>query len=95
VFVRGKPLQPSRVRQGAYLSVEHLKRHSRLKRFARDKRSSLLRKFVRYGRKKFYTLDPVGAADGRTASRCPAVRRKRHRVRHPGTTFIKLSFHRR
>jgi hypothetical protein len=43
VFVSGKPLQPS------------LMFAERLERLARDKHSSLLRKYVNYGRKKFYS----------------------------------------
>jgi hypothetical protein len=50
---------------GAYPRVEHLvgsgltrKHWTRLERLARDKRSSLLRKFVTYGRKNFYNIGP-------------------------------------
>jgi hypothetical protein len=52
VFVLGKPFQPSLIfagKAGAYPSEA-------LFRLARDKRSSLLRKVVTYGRKKFYKI---------------------------------------
>jgi hypothetical protein len=35
-----------------------LKQKTRLERLARDKNSSLLRKFVNYGREKFYNIGP-------------------------------------
>ncbi len=34
------------------------KHKTKLERLARDKHSSLLRKFVNYGNKKFYNIDP-------------------------------------
>ncbi len=73
MFVPGKLFQPSQMfagKAGAYpseasfsystlgcapdLTDKHL---SRLEKLARDKHSSLLRKFVNYGQKIFYTLD--------------------------------------
>ncbi len=59
------------VRPEAYHRMEHLKRcftwlglglaykqQTRLERFARNKHSSLLRKSVNYGQKKFYNIGP-------------------------------------
>ncbi len=40
---------------GSGLTCKH---YTRLEKFASDKHSSLLRKFVNYGRKKFYNIDP-------------------------------------
>ncbi len=40
---------------GSVLSCKH---QTRLLKFARDKHSSLLQKFVNYGRKKFYNIGP-------------------------------------
>ncbi len=39
-------------------SLSSHKHQTRQERFARDKHSSLLRKSVNYGRKKFYEIDP-------------------------------------
>ncbi len=53
MFVPGKPFQTSLMfagKAGAYLS-EGL-------RLAKDKNSSLLRKSVNFGRKKFYGIEP-------------------------------------
>jgi hypothetical protein len=53
--VPGKPFQPRLMfvgKVGAY----PFEAHFRLKRLARDKHCSLLRKFVNYGRKKFYNI---------------------------------------
>jgi hypothetical protein len=73
-FVPGKPFQPSLMfagKVGAYPSEAPLscstlgwapglthKHQTRLERFARDKRSSLLRKSVINGQKSFITLGP-------------------------------------
>jgi len=65
VFVPGKSFHPSLKfvgEAGAYPSeapgLTH-KQYSRLKSLARDKHSSLLRKSVNYGRKKFYSTGPL------------------------------------
>jgi hypothetical protein len=42
-------------RVGSGLTCKH---YTRLERLARDKHSSLLQKFVTYGRKKFYNIVP-------------------------------------
>jgi len=59
VFVPGKPFQP-RVTFGGYSQESTLewngrthKHQTRLEMLARDKHSSLLRKFVNYGQKSF------------------------------------------
>jgi hypothetical protein len=59
VFFPGKPLQPSLLflgEAGAY-PIAPMKGRP-LERLARDKHSSLLRKSVRYGCKKFYSAGP-------------------------------------
>jgi hypothetical protein len=46
--------------------------HPLLERFARDKHSSLLRKLVNYGRKKFYRISPSsGSIVGRISTHNP------------------------
>ncbi len=70
MFIPGKSFNPL-LMPGAYPRVEHLldvhlRKHrlysqihrTRLEKPARDKRSSLLRTFVNYARKKFYNIGP-------------------------------------
>ncbi len=74
MFVPGKPLQPSvmfTIKAEDYLNGAPLKKstlilfnqgypkhEARLEKLARDKHSSLLQRFVTYGRKKFYNIMP-------------------------------------
>ncbi len=43
-----------------YLKIQPNRIFTALEKFARDKHSSLLRKLINYGRKKFYNIGPEG-----------------------------------
>ena len=54
-----------------------LKQKPRLERLARGKHSSLLRKYVNYGRKKFYNIGPWSLQETTRTVRCWSIQRKK------------------